>query len=89
MQCARHIYANFRKKFSGAKFENLFWRASKATTEAHFNIVMKEIKKLNLEVGMHVMDRDPKNWSLAFLRVHNSSCEYVENGSLESFNSVI
>ena len=45
-QCARHIYATFRKIFSGDKFENLFWKASKGTTEAHFNGVMKEIEKV-------------------------------------------
>ncbi|KAL7584502.1 hypothetical protein Lser_V15G42910 [Lactuca serriola] len=87
-QCARHIYANFRKRFSGSKFENLFWKASKATTEAQFNVVMKEIGKLNLEAVVYLMDRDPKTWSLAFFRVHNS-CESVENGFSESFNSVI
>ncbi|XP_023753138.1 uncharacterized protein LOC111901502 [Lactuca sativa] len=86
---ARHIYANVRKKFSGAKFENLFWRESKATTEAHFNTVMKDIEKLNLEAIKHLMDRDLKTWSLAFFRVRNSSCEFVENGFSESFNSVI
>lgn len=87
-QCARHIYANFRKTFSGSKFENLFWKASKATTEAQFNVVMKEIGKLNPEAVVHLMARDPKTWSLAFFRVHNS-CESVENGFSESFNSVI
>ncbi|XP_052624931.1 uncharacterized protein LOC111911059 [Lactuca sativa] len=87
-QCARHIYANFRKTFSGSKFEDLFWKASKATTEAQFNVVMKEIGKLNPQVVVHLMARDPKTWSLAFFRVHNS-CESVENGFSESFNSVI
>ncbi|XP_052619635.1 uncharacterized protein LOC128126010 [Lactuca sativa] len=88
-QCDRHIHANFRKKFSGAKFENLFWRASKEKTEAHFNTVMIDIEKLNPKSVKHLMDRDPKTWSLAFFRVHNSSCESVENGFSESFNSVI
>ena len=50
---------------------------------------MKEIEKLNPKTANHLIDRDPKTWSLSFFRVHNSSCEYVENGSLESFNSVI
>ncbi|XP_023749225.1 uncharacterized protein LOC111897504 [Lactuca sativa] len=88
-QCARHIYANFRNKFSGVKFKNLFWRASKAKNAAHFNIVMKEIEKLNPKAVNHLMDKDPKTWSLVFFRVHNSSCESMENGFSESFNSVI
>ncbi|CAI9283211.1 unnamed protein product [Lactuca saligna] len=31
-QCARHVYANFKKKFKGAAYRKLFWRAAKATT---------------------------------------------------------
>ncbi|GJT96953.1 RNA-directed DNA polymerase, eukaryota, reverse transcriptase zinc-binding domain protein [Tanacetum coccineum] len=30
-QCARHIYANFRKKYTGVLYRNLFWQAAKAT----------------------------------------------------------
>ncbi|KAJ9546572.1 hypothetical protein OSB04_019115 [Centaurea solstitialis] len=30
-QCARHIYENFRKVYSGVEFRNLFWQASKAS----------------------------------------------------------
>ncbi|CAI9271058.1 unnamed protein product [Lactuca saligna] len=50
---------------------------------------MKDIEKLRPEADMHLMDRDPKTCSLAFFRAHNSSCESVENGFSESFNSVI
>lgn len=67
-QCARHIYANFRKRFIGSKFENLFWKARKATIEAQFNVIMKKIGKLNPEAVVHLMDRDPKTCSLAFLK---------------------
>ncbi|CAI9286925.1 unnamed protein product [Lactuca saligna] len=35
-QCARHIYANFKKKFTGAEYRKLFWRAAKATTVQRF-----------------------------------------------------
>ncbi|GJY67785.1 MAK10-like protein [Tanacetum coccineum] len=30
-QCARHIYANFRKKYTRVQYKNLFWKAAKAT----------------------------------------------------------
>ncbi|GJT03256.1 multidrug resistance-associated protein 5 [Tanacetum coccineum] len=30
-QCARHIYENFRKQYSGLEFRKLFWAASKAS----------------------------------------------------------
>ncbi|GJW46799.1 multidrug resistance-associated protein 5 [Tanacetum coccineum] len=30
-QCARHIYTNFRKKYTRVLYRNLFWQAAKAT----------------------------------------------------------
>lgn len=87
-QCARNIYANFRKKFPRAQFENIFWRASKATSEEHFNAAVKEIQELNLAAFVHLIERDPRTWSLAIFKVHQA-CESVENGYFESFNSVI
>nr|KAJ0212579.1 hypothetical protein LSAT_V11C400205570 [Lactuca sativa] len=35
-QCARHIYANFRKKYTGLELKNLFWEAAKSTVEGDF-----------------------------------------------------
>ena len=87
-QCARHIFANFRKKFSGAPFENLFWKASKASTENRFNAAMEEIKKINTAAYQHLMERDPKTWSRAYFKV-GLLCDSVENGNSESFNNVI
>lgn len=49
---------------------------------------MKEIQDINPAVFVHLMERDPKTWSLAFFKVHHA-CESVENGLSESFNSVI
>ena len=39
--CARHIYANFRKKHNGANLKSLFWRAAKSGTTEEFDDVMK------------------------------------------------
>ena len=43
-QCARHIVANFKKRFAGAIFENLFWKACNATTPQSFNEFMQKLK---------------------------------------------
>nr|GEV27829.1 multidrug resistance-associated protein 5 [Tanacetum cinerariifolium] len=40
-QSARHIYANFRKKFTGVQFRSLFWQAAKATCPAKFEKIMQ------------------------------------------------
>ncbi|CAI9270023.1 unnamed protein product [Lactuca saligna] len=48
-QCVRHIYANFRKVYSGIQFRNMFWAASKSTTEGDFKINMDRDKTLSEE----------------------------------------
>nr|GEX58497.1 putative ribonuclease H-like domain-containing protein [Tanacetum cinerariifolium] len=56
-QCARHIYPNFKKKFTSVQFRSLFWQAPKATYPAKFEKVMQEIKNLSKEAHKHLMNR--------------------------------
>ncbi|CAI9284491.1 unnamed protein product [Lactuca saligna] len=87
-QCARHVYANFKKKFKGAAYRKLFWRAAKATTVQRFEGIMKEIRVIDIQAYDHLMERDPKSWSRDFF-VLDRSCDAIENGICESFNAVI
>ncbi|GJR64872.1 hypothetical protein Tco_0010937 [Tanacetum coccineum] len=87
-QCARHIYANFRKKFTGVQFKNLFWKAAKATYPAKFEKVMTEIKDISKEAHKHLMERNPESWSRAYLRTYRA-CDAVENRISKCFNSLI
>nr|KAJ0223085.1 hypothetical protein LSAT_V11C200064690 [Lactuca sativa] len=45
-QCARHIFANFRKKFTGVELKSLFWEAAMSTVEGDFLATMEKIKKI-------------------------------------------
>ncbi|CAI9266035.1 unnamed protein product [Lactuca saligna] len=47
-QCARHIYANFKKSFKGEQYRKLFWAAAASTTQPKFEAEMNSIKKLIL-----------------------------------------
>ncbi|CAI9276504.1 unnamed protein product [Lactuca saligna] len=87
-QCARHIFQNLPKIFTGAIYHTLFWRASKATTEHAFKVVMKEIETLNSDSHQYLMEKDPKTWSRAFFQT-GRCCDAVENGFSESFNAII
>ncbi|CAI9266213.1 unnamed protein product [Lactuca saligna] len=87
-QCARHICANFLKRFKGQVFRKLFWYAAAVTTPAKFEQHMNEIKKLEPLAYDHLMERDPKTWSKAFFKT-DKACDAYENGISESFNSVI
>lgn len=87
-QCARHIYANFRRKFSGVEYKKLFWMAAKSTTKQRFEAHMREIRLLSTEAHEHLIERDPTTWCRAFFK-EDRCCEAVENGISESFNSAI
>ncbi|GKB52397.1 hypothetical protein Tco_0903150, partial [Tanacetum coccineum] len=87
-QCTRHIYANFKKKFRGIQFRNLFWAAAYSTTEQHFEDKMKELKDINNDAYNHLIERNPKSWPRAFFEV-NRACNAFENDISESFNSRI
>ncbi|GJS47577.1 multidrug resistance-associated protein 5 [Tanacetum coccineum] len=88
MQCARHIYENFRKQYPGLEFRQLFWASSKASHPQLFNKIMDKIKSANLNAHKYLMDKNPKTWSRAFFEV-DRGCEAIENGFSECFNSVI
>ncbi|GJU44215.1 hypothetical protein Tco_1201481 [Tanacetum coccineum] len=87
-QCTRHIYANFKKKFRGLQFKNLFWAAAKSTTEQHFEDKMNQIKAISNDTYNHLVERNPNSWSRAFFEV-DRACDSFEDGMSESFNSRI
>lgn len=87
-QCARHIYENFRKSFSGVEYRNMFWRASKASYPLLFQRIMNDLRIANPNAHKYLSERDPKTWCRAFFVLHRG-CESVENGFSECFNSVI
>nr|XP_043615995.1 uncharacterized protein LOC122587908 [Erigeron canadensis] len=87
-QCARHIYENFRKTYSGVEYRHLFWRAAKASYPAQFDAVIKEMNNVNPKAFKYLMERNPKSWSRALFETENC-CESVENGYSECWNSVL
>lgn len=56
-QCARHIYQNFRKQYSGVEFRKLFWDASKASYPQLFNKVMDKVKKANPSAQKYLLEK--------------------------------
>nr|KAJ0199595.1 hypothetical protein LSAT_V11C600305390 [Lactuca sativa] len=55
MNCARHIYANFRKAFTCLEYKKLFWAASMSCTQGDFKRHMERIKKLNPSAYEYLM----------------------------------
>ncbi|GJV75696.1 hypothetical protein Tco_1507280 [Tanacetum coccineum] len=80
--CARHIYANFNKVYSGVLFRNLFWQASKASYHQKFKSTMEEIKTASAGAYQYLVDKDPCTWSRAYFK-EGMDCDAVENGLSE------
>nr|GEU96676.1 hypothetical protein [Tanacetum cinerariifolium] len=87
-QCTRHIYADFKKKWSGLQFKRLFWKAAASSMNEQFLKVMEEIKALDDNAYTWLVDHDPNTWCRAYFEV-DRSCAAFENRIFESFNSKI
>lgn len=48
--CARRIYANWKKLYKGDALKNFFWRAMRCTFEVEFNQAMMDLKEDSLKV---------------------------------------
>ncbi|KAL5724374.1 hypothetical protein ACHQM5_007645 [Ranunculus cassubicifolius] len=87
--CARHVYANFRGRFSGGHLKNLFWQAAKCGTEQEFEAYMKQIEVVCPEAKEYLTKKkNPSQWCRAWFGTH-SACDSVENNMCETFNGVI
>ncbi|KAL5727700.1 hypothetical protein ACHQM5_000865 [Ranunculus cassubicifolius] len=86
--CARHIYANFRKRFSGAQLKQKFWAAAKSGTTQEFEYNIGQIQEISEAAATYLIGKHPEAWCRAFFS-YNSSCEAVDNNMAETFNSTI
>ncbi|GJW50178.1 zinc finger, PMZ-type containing protein [Tanacetum coccineum] len=87
-KCTRHIYANFKKKYSGLLYQRLFWAAASCTLEQQFMQIMDQIKQLDEGAYDYLIKRNPNSWSRAFFEM-DRRCAAFENGISESFNRAI
>ncbi|CAA0818600.1 Unknown protein [Striga hermonthica] len=83
--CARHIYANWRKKYTDKK---LWWRCAKASNRTLFNMYRAYLAQDTPEGAQDMMTTSPEHWSRAFFRLGNN-CDSVDNNMCESFNHSI
>ena len=65
-QCARHIYANFKKSYKGEEYKDLFWAAVGCTVEPEFISVMERLKAINVGAYEYLMSHNPSSWSRAY-----------------------
>ncbi|KAF2298275.1 hypothetical protein GH714_021147 [Hevea brasiliensis] len=66
--CAKHIYANWKKIHKGEEFKKLFWKAAYATNEAQFKKHSNAIKDIDSKAYDDFMKQDPTTFCKAFIR---------------------
>ena len=87
--CARHIYANLKKKHPHrADMKGKFWKVAKSYNMAQYNKRVDEVKAYDMSVYDSMMMKNPKNCSLAFF-TPSSTCDDVSNNISESFNHAV
>ncbi|RYR10143.1 hypothetical protein Ahy_B05g078613 [Arachis hypogaea] len=72
--CVRHLYSNFRKKFSGLQLKQLMWRCAKATHWKDWEREMAVVRGVNVEAHKHLNSIPPRFWSRSRFNFH-SKCD--------------
>jgi hypothetical protein len=86
--CARHIYANWRKKHRDHELQKLFWAIAKSGNREDFNYHKAKLAQKTHDGAKDIMKTDPKHWARAYFPV-GSNCESVDNNLCEAFNHAI
>ncbi|KAJ0020301.1 hypothetical protein Pint_31925 [Pistacia integerrima] len=84
--CARHVYANFRKKFPGLRLRNLFWAVSRAANIIDFQQAMEKVEAVDREAHRWMIENDVRSWSRHAFDLDSKS-DHVTNNMCEVFNS--
>ncbi|KAG8363744.1 hypothetical protein BUALT_Bualt19G0054100 [Buddleja alternifolia] len=93
--CVRHMYENFKKKYSSMELKNLFWSAASSANRADFEMYMQRIERVDPKVDDNIKTASEwlrelpfQHWCRAFFRTTSKSDVLVNNLS-ESFNNII
>jgi hypothetical protein len=86
--CARHIYANWRKKHNKKEWQKKFWACAKAPCVTLFSLAKARLAQHTPAGAKAIMNTDPHHWSRAWFRL-GSNCDSVDNNMCEIFNKWI
>ncbi|XP_022033043.1 uncharacterized protein LOC110934163 [Helianthus annuus] len=86
--CARHIYANWHKKYKGDELKELFWRAAKAYNIADHKRAIEEMRIVDEEATDAFTKQNPKCFCRCYLNIENKT-DVIVNNMAETFNGFI
>ncbi|KAK3151111.1 hypothetical protein QOZ80_3AG0241870 [Eleusine coracana subsp. coracana] len=71
--CARHIYANWKKYFRNKEWQKKFWKCAKAPCLMMFNLARAKLAKETSEGAQAILNTHPQHWSRAWFSQHSVS----------------
>ncbi|XP_057766350.1 uncharacterized protein LOC130986841 [Salvia miltiorrhiza] len=86
--CARHVYANWKKQHKGITLKNMFWNAVRATYVEQYKLAIEDIKSEKPAAYEDFIERGPQKFCKAFLNTF-PRCDMVDNNISETFNGYI
>ncbi|XP_049389222.1 uncharacterized protein LOC125853550 [Solanum stenotomum] len=86
--CARHIWANWQKRWRGEERRKAFWRCAKASFEVKLRDEFEYLGKLGDRICEALLGYNKEYWCRALFS-ERSKCDVVENNMCETFNSWI
>ncbi|KAK8650502.1 hypothetical protein V6N13_140138 [Hibiscus sabdariffa] len=86
--CARHIYANWHKKWKGLNWKTQFWNCVRSTFVEDFDDQLKILEGMGPTSTNDLLGIPPQHWSHAYF-TGESKCDVVDNNLAEAFNGWI
>ncbi|XP_057774982.1 uncharacterized protein LOC130993960 [Salvia miltiorrhiza] len=84
--CARHIYANWSKKWRGPELKKRFWICAWSSYEEEFKENLVKVGDIKQKAAEELVKYPPQTWCRAYQDFRSSSY-MVDNNASESFNS--
>ncbi|PKI78985.1 hypothetical protein CRG98_000626 [Punica granatum] len=78
INCARHLYANWKKRHTGLALKSCFWRYVRITTEAGFRRIMNEMRALSAQATDDFEEIGVKKFYRAYINEW-PKCDVVDN----------
>ena len=87
--CARHIYANWKKKgHSNEELKVLFWKAVKCITQQEFQGIMQRMSTVKAQAAQDFQDVGLAKFCIAYISEWSKS-EVIDKNICECFNNYI
>ncbi|KAL4284915.1 hypothetical protein GQ457_16G025650 [Hibiscus cannabinus] len=86
--CARHLYANWQKKWKGMNRKMCFWNCVRSTYIEEFDDNLQKLEKLGPTSTEDLLQNPVQHWVKAYFSA-TPTCDVVDNNMAEAFNAWI